>query len=385
MLGLAPGDHRREEDAGRDERRRDPEQRELDVPGAHQVVGEDAREVEAEEAADVGPVVLARRPDERLDQEQRRHHEEEPGAGALRRREGDIAGRAERQRRLLAPVPAEEAPAAEDAEQDPDPAEQRDQREDAPDDHVGGRLVVDARLGRPVVGVGVVVARPLGRGRPRRPAEERGQLPQLVAVGDRVRPQPVLRRRVGEEARVVPDQPPVGLGLRGRERERAGALVVAVGAELGDRAARRAVGAGAAVPADHEVRGAAQVVGGVVRAQVGAVAEDRAVLHEAVVEEDLLALVDVRRRVEHLPRGVDHALRRRRLGHVGPVGQEPEHEEAEQHHQQDRLHPALRHQQGPPLGRRHVNSPRRVRTAGLFFPVEREKGSGAHGSSRLLR
>ena len=35
VLGLAPGDHRRQEDAGRDERGRHPEQRELDVPGAH--------------------------------------------------------------------------------------------------------------------------------------------------------------------------------------------------------------------------------------------------------------------------------------------------------------------------------------------------------------
>ena len=50
VLGLAPGDHRREEDPGRHERRRDPEERELDVPGAHQVVREDLREVEAEEA-----------------------------------------------------------------------------------------------------------------------------------------------------------------------------------------------------------------------------------------------------------------------------------------------------------------------------------------------
>ena len=84
-LGLAPGDHRREEDARRDERGRDPEDRELDVPGAHQVVREDRGEVEAEEAAELRPVVLRGGPDERLDQEQRRHHEEEPRARALRR------------------------------------------------------------------------------------------------------------------------------------------------------------------------------------------------------------------------------------------------------------------------------------------------------------
>ena len=51
VLRLPPRDHRREEDPGRDERGRDPEDRELHVPGAHEVVREDAREVEPEEAA----------------------------------------------------------------------------------------------------------------------------------------------------------------------------------------------------------------------------------------------------------------------------------------------------------------------------------------------
>ena len=204
VLRLAPGDHRRQEDAGRDERGRHPEQRELDVPGAHQVVREDLRQVEAEEAVDLGAVVLRRGADERLEQEQRRHHEEEPRGRALRRRQRDVAGRAERERRLLAAVPAEPAPPApEGAEQQADAAQQRDQRQHRPDDHVGRRLVVDARLRRPVVRVGVVVAGAVGRRRPRRPGEERGQLAQLRAVGDRVGAQAVLGRRVGEEPAVV--------------------------------------------------------------------------------------------------------------------------------------------------------------------------------------
>ena len=115
---LAAGDHRRQEDPGGDERRRDPEQRELHVPGAHQVVREDLREVEAEEARQLRPVVLGGGADERLDHEQRGHHEEEPRARALRRRQGHVAGCAERQRGLLAPVPAEPpAPAPERREQ----------------------------------------------------------------------------------------------------------------------------------------------------------------------------------------------------------------------------------------------------------------------------
>jgi hypothetical protein len=113
-----------------DERGGDPEDRQLDVPGAHQVVREDLREVEAEEPADLGAVVLRCRPDQRLQQEQRRHHEEEPRARPLAGRERDVARAREGQRRLLAPVPAQPAPpASEGAEQQADPAEQCDQRQ----------------------------------------------------------------------------------------------------------------------------------------------------------------------------------------------------------------------------------------------------------------
>ena len=192
-----------------------PEDRELDVPGAHEVVGQPAGEVEPEEAAEIGAVVLTGGADERLDQEQHRHHEEEPGAGSLCRGKGDISGRAERERRLLAALPAEEVPAAEGPEQQPDPAEQRDQRDDAPHDHVRGGPVVDQRLRGPVVGVGVVLARPQGRAGPRRPGEERGELPDLGLVGDRVRAQALVGRRVAEVVGVVADHLLKGRRLRG--------------------------------------------------------------------------------------------------------------------------------------------------------------------------
>ena len=97
-------------------------------------------------------------------------------------------------------------------------------------------------------------------------------------------------------------------GLRRGQRERAGALVVAVGAEVLDRAAHRAVRARSAVRGAHEVRCAAQIVGGVVRAQVCAVPEDRAVLHQPVVQEDLLAGLHISGRVEHRPRWIDDTL-----------------------------------------------------------------------------
>jgi hypothetical protein len=72
VLGLAPRDHRSEEDAGGDERHRHPEQGELHVPGPHQVVREHLRDVEAEEVVDLGPVVLRGCAHEGLDQPSRR-------------------------------------------------------------------------------------------------------------------------------------------------------------------------------------------------------------------------------------------------------------------------------------------------------------------------
>ena len=297
---LAPGDHRREEDTRRHERRRDPEDGELHVPGAHQVEGEELGQVDPEEAGQLGPVVLRGGSHHHLEHEQRRHHEEEPGAGPLRGGKGDVAGPAEAQRGLLASMPAEDVPAPKGGEQQTDAAEQRDQRQHRPDDHVGRGLVVHSRLRRPVVGVRVVVTGPLRRSGPGRPAEEGGQRGQILTIGDRVRPQPVLGGGLGEEARVVRHEPAVSLGLGLGELENARPLVIAIGAKVLDRAPSRAIGALAAVAARDVVRGPAQVVGGVVGAQVGAMAEYRPVLHEAVVEEDLLPALDVALGVDQL-------------------------------------------------------------------------------------
>jgi hypothetical protein len=60
-----------------------------------------------------------------------------------------------------------------------------DEREDAPNNGIGGGMIVDKALGRPVVRVGVGVAGPLCGGRPCCPTEEGNELAYLLGVSDR--------------------------------------------------------------------------------------------------------------------------------------------------------------------------------------------------------
>jgi hypothetical protein len=131
---LAARDDRGQEDARGQERRRDPEDGQLQVPYAGEVVRQPAGQIDAEEAGDVGAVVLARRTYQGLDEEEQAYHEEEPRGGALRRGQGYLPRTAEGDRVRLPALPAEPVtPPAEDREQRADPGEQRDQRQDAPD------------------------------------------------------------------------------------------------------------------------------------------------------------------------------------------------------------------------------------------------------------
>jgi hypothetical protein len=79
------------------------------------------------------------------------------------------------------------------------------------------------------------------------------------------------------------------------------------------------------------------------------VPEHRSVLHEAVVEEDLLTALDIALGVEGRARGIHDAVGDWRLRLVGPVRQQPEDEEAEEHYQDDGLDPSLRDEQCPPF------------------------------------
>jgi hypothetical protein len=93
-----------------------------------------------------------------------------------------------------------------------------------------------------------------------------------------------------------------------------------------------------------------QIVVGEVRAEVGAVAEDRAVLHEAVAKEGPLAVADVLVGEEGPAGGVDDPLGDRRVTRVGAVGEQAEDEEPAQEDDDRRLKPTFGNDQGALLG-----------------------------------
>ena len=252
-----------------------------------------------------------------------------------------VARRAEREARSFAPVPAEEVEAPEHREQQPDPAEQRDKRDHRPDDHVRGRLVAHQGLGRPVVRVRVVVPRPARRGCPARPSEVGAQVAHRLGILDRLGTQSVLRRRAGEEVPVVTLELLMCDGLLSRQLECLRITVVAVGLEVLKGLLTRHVGTGSTELALHRLGRASQVVSGEVRTQIGAVAEDRAVLHQAVTEEDLLTLVDLIAGVDDLAGRIDDSLGDRGVGLIGPVSEQAEDEEPDQEDERDDLEPSL--------------------------------------------
>ena len=184
-----------------------------------------------------------------------------------------------------------------------------------------------------------------GRGRPGRPGEERRQLVDLLRVLDRIRPKAVAGCVGGEKVPIVSLQLGESRRLLGGKREGLRVLVVAVGLELVDRCLTSRVGLLTPKLIADRGGGAVQVVGGEVRPQVCPVTEDRAVLHEPVMKEDLLALADVVARVDDPPAGIDRPLGDRRIRLVGPIGEQDEDEETGENDEPGDLDPCTRDEQ----------------------------------------
>src|SRR5215469_15725633 len=93
-------------------------------------------------------------------------------------------------------------------------------------------MVIDQGLRWPVVCIGICKPRSTRGGSPRRPAEERSQLPDLLWVADRVRPEPELGCGISKEIGVIRLQLDECVALSLGELQGARILVVSIGREV---------------------------------------------------------------------------------------------------------------------------------------------------------
>ena len=257
---------------------------------------------------------------------------------------------------LLVPLPAEVAELAEDEEHPRRPGQEGHEAERAPQHAIGRRQVAGKRLVGEIVRVGVVAAGPVGHRRPGGPGEEGRELAQFLGVLDELRRQAAVP--FGRDEILFPA---ADLALERRrldrheyERTRGGVISVrfqhcshrageraALGVgELVERSMVSFLGEGRLRIRDEPV----QVVGREVGAQVRAVAPDRPVLHQAVLQKDLLPGPDIVAGEDDFSRRADKLLGNRRADAVG-VERDPD-EDGEPRHQGNEDAPP------PPWGKR---------------------------------
>ena len=226
----------------------------------------------------------------------------------------------------------------------PDAGEQEQHARHRPEDVRARRTVADQRLVRPVVGVGDLHPRPIGRAGPARPEEEMCERLESRRIADHdllhgvVQAERVQRRIPAEEADVVSSGRGHRLGAVLGDRERAGRGVVAVRAHLSAEALQqsslqlrgelriRPAGLTHRPEVEQCGRLAVQPVGRPVGRLVGAVAPDGAELLAARALPDLLS-------VEDLLAGHQEAAARRHdlLGQGRRLAVDLSSEETEQH------------------------------------------------------
>jgi hypothetical protein len=338
---LPSGNHGREENAGGQKRGGNPENRKLNMPGARDVKGQDAREFETKKVRNVSAVVLRSASEQRLQGKQEGHDQEEPAARSLRRGQRHLVRRTERNLLVLPAVPAQEIPAAKRREQKADASQQSDQGENTPNNGIGGSVVRDERFRRPIVRIGVKEIRAQGRSGPSRPTEERGQLPNLFRIGDGKGAQSVLAAAGSQEVRIVSIELLKCFRLCRAIGQSSRDAVVAIRFEIGNRPLLGCLRRWAAIVVNGDEGCAMKIVRREIGPEIGAMSEDRAVFHQPAAEKDLLAGCYIASGKENLAARINHLRRNRGLVGVGPIGEDAENQKAAQEYDHNGLNPAL--------------------------------------------
>jgi hypothetical protein len=318
------------------------------VPAPHHRQREPRLDVEAEDLRQSDEVVDGEDAGHDLECEEDRSGDEvlEGGALAGRRCEGVDRLAARGGQLVLAGLPSGDL--LQPPVESQDAAQREEEREGtqhAPEHGLGSQRVTGLGVERPVVGVG-------GGAHPRGPAEEVGEVPELLRVGHVPEGERRLRPGAGELPQVVgpelPEGAGVGLGQEDLVRRRVvpGLLEFALYPGLG------AVGTHSprAVVGDHRQRDLVEGLRGEVRPAGAAVPEEAAVLHEGVALEHQLPPRHGRGLDHDLAVGPDHVRHGRRLC----IGLDPHEDDAAgAHHEDQEEHP-------PPVSTSHLRVPLRV-------------------------
>ena len=200
-LRLDAAHRRTDEQAGRQPRRGDPEDAQLHVPRARDRVRQELRDAESRRTRcprrRSAPTTTPRRICTRISAETTQKYLTRARCDgvATDASSGIVGGRVVGQAMLASRCVVRGHHA--------DAGEQDDDADARPDDRVGRGTVADERFVRPVARVGGRVVRTVGRGRPGRPEEEGGELPQVVRIGERARRDGVLIASLREDVAVV--------------------------------------------------------------------------------------------------------------------------------------------------------------------------------------
>ena len=208
---FSAADCRNDVQAGRQPGGGDPENSDLQMPGARDRIGQPFRKRDSVEAAAFDTVVGDDRAQRDLDHPQRRHHEEVFDRGFLRRRgtqtEQRIASRHDTGGGfviLRSEVPDHAA----------DGRQQQDKADDAPNHGAAGGTIANQLFMRPILCIGDILSGAIRARRPRRPPKERRHLVLLGDIGQRTGGDGVfvasLAIDVGVVSMPVPRRPPRG-------------------------------------------------------------------------------------------------------------------------------------------------------------------------------
>ena len=206
---------------------------------------------------------------------------------------------------VLFPLPAQVVEFAEGKENQRRAGQQGDQAQGAPKYRFAGQGVAGQRVVGEIIGIRIVFTRSLGHRGPGGPGKKGGELAKLLGIVNEVLPQPAIGGRVREIIAPAANLPRKGNLFRFLEEQGAGGGIVLIGFQKGRhfgsnrfRFQRAELFSFFAVNLMRQqiggVRGqTVQIVGAEVRAEIGAVPPDRAIIHQAVLQKHLLAGADI--------------------------------------------------------------------------------------------